>query len=224
MQLARPVSNVIFDLDGVLLDTERLYTEATQQIVGRYGKRFDWSIKVNMMGRASIDSARYLVNRLVLPISAESYLEQREVILSRLFPNCEPMPGAIELVRALHACSVPLAVASSTKRSMFELKIERHRAWFSLFDTIVLADDSRLKAAKPAPDIFLIAASDLNAEPSRCLVVEDSPAGVAAGKAAGMQVLAVPYPGMDPELLRRADIVIDSLTQLTPRELGFMDS
>lgn len=224
IRIARPITHVIFDMDGVLLDTERFYTEATQRIVARYGKQFDWSIKANMMGRSPIEAAQYLVDVLQLPLSAETYLVEREKILRELAPGSQPMPGAVELTRSLRANRIPLAVASSTHRPLFELKTSRHRSWFDLFDAIVLGDDSRIKSSKPAPDIFLLAASDLGAAPTDCLVFEDSPAGVAAGKAAGMQVVAVPYPGMDRSRLKQADSLIESLDQLTLSDFGFMDS
>jgi len=133
------------------------------------------------------------------------------------------MPGAVDLVQSLHTARIPMAVATSTHRSLFELKTTRHQEWFRLFDVIVLGDDSRIKSSKPAPDIFLQAASDLNADPTHCLVFEDSPAGVAAGRAAGMQVVAVPYPGMDRTQLNQADVLIDSLAHLTLRDLGLSD-
>ena len=80
------VTHVVFDMDGVLLDTERLYTQATQAIVGRWGKTFDWSIKANMIGRPSRDSARYLVQALDLPITAEEYMSERNELLRQSFP------------------------------------------------------------------------------------------------------------------------------------------
>src|SRR5262249_17763160 len=82
----RPALAVVFDMDGVLLDTERLYTEATQEIVGRFGKRFDWLVKANMIGRPARDSARYLVDTLELPMTADDYLREREVIFHTLMP------------------------------------------------------------------------------------------------------------------------------------------
>jgi pseudouridine-5'-monophosphatase len=221
MKLPRRVGHVIFDLDGVLLDTEHYYTEATQHIVGRFGKRFDWSIKSNMMGRSAIEAARYLVQTLDLPITPEQYLKERESALAKSVPLAEPMPGAEDITRAVHAAGVPQAIATSSERWIFELKTQRHREWFRVFDAIVVGDDSRLKAGKPAPDIFLLAAEELGAEPASCLVVEDSPAGVQAAQAAGMQVIAVPYPGMDPARLATADLLLDSLTQITPADLGF---
>jgi pseudouridine-5'-monophosphatase len=220
VRLARPVTHVVFDLDGVLLDTERFYTEVTQAIVGRFGKRFDWSIKSKMIGRPARDSARYLVETLGLPITPDDYLHEREAMLERLFPETRAMPGARELTSALAARGVPQAVATSSNRRLFELKTARHHEWFRVFAAVVLGDDPRVARGKPAPDIFLLAASELGADPRGCLVVEDAPAGVAAAHAAGMQVVAVPDPGMERAPLADADLVVDSLVELTPAILG----
>jgi pseudouridine 5'-phosphatase len=210
----RPVSHVIFDMDGVLLDTETLYTEATQHIVGRFGKTYDWSVKANMIGRPAMDSARYLVETLALPISPDEYLSERAVIFEKLMPTAEAMPGARELTTFLAARGIPMAVASSSSRAMFDLKTTRHRKWFTTFDVVVLGDDARVHRGKPAPDIFLVAAGALGASTDRCLVIEDAPAGVDAARAAGMQVVAIPDPGMDRSRLVHADLVLDSLIEV----------
>ncbi|MBI3769529.1 MAG: HAD-IA family hydrolase [Deltaproteobacteria bacterium] len=207
-------------MDGVLLDTERFYTEVTQTIVGRYGKTFDWSVKGNMIGRKALDAARYLVDALDLPIAPEEYLREREAGLAALMPTAEAMPGARELTTALHARGVPQALATSSSRSFFELKTRRHQAWFAaVFTVVITGDDPRLTRSKPAPDIFLLAARDLGASPETCLVVEDAPAGVAAAHAAGMQVIAVPDPGMDRTRYADADLVVGSLREIHPEML-----
>jgi pseudouridine-5'-monophosphatase len=205
---------VIFDMDGVLLDTETLYTEATQHIVGRFGKTYDWSVKANMIGRPAMDSARYLVETLALPISPDEYLSERAVIFEELMPTAEAMPGARELTTFLAARGIPMAVASSSSRAMFELKTTRHREWFATFDVVVLGDDPRIHRGKPAPDIFLVAAGALGAAAHRCLVIEDAPAGVDAARAAGMQVVAIPDPGMDRTRLAHADLILNSLIEV----------
>ena len=212
--MRRRATHVIFDMDGVLLDTERLYTQATQAIVGRFGKTFDWSIKGNMIGRPAIDSARYLVQALDLPMTPEAYLEERAVIFEELMPTAAAMPGAQAFTAALAKRGIPMAVASSSSRAMFELKTTCHRDWFACFTVIVLGDDPRIRHGKPAPDIFLLAAQMLGASPGTCLVVEDAPSGLRAARAAGMQVVAIPDVGMDRAHFADADLVVASLAEL----------
>ncbi|MBI5505590.1 MAG: HAD-IA family hydrolase [Deltaproteobacteria bacterium] len=221
MKLRRPVACAIFDLDGVLLDTEHFYTEVTQQICRDYGKTFDWSIKRNMIGRPSLESAQYLVDALSLPISPQEYLRRRTERLEELFPTAAEQAGAEAFTRALAGAAVPLAVATSSERELFELKTRKHRAWFSIFAAVVVGDDPRVESGKPAPDIFLVAAASLGIQPERCVVFEDAPVGLDAAKAAGMQVVALPDPAMERAPYARADLVIDRFADLTPADLGF---
>jgi pseudouridine-5'-monophosphatase len=193
-----PSTHVLFDLDGVLLDTERLYTEATQAIVGRYGKTYTWAIKRDAMGRDAHVSARIVLERLGIPLSSDAFLAERNAILEGLAPRCRAMDGAEAFVRSLVDKGVPVAVATSSDRRFYELKVRPH-PWFDLFGVVVCGDDPRVLAKKPAPDIFLVAAKDLGAEPRRCLVFEDSLAGVEAALAAGMRVIALPDPAAGAE-------------------------
>lgn len=220
MSNTTPVTHVIFDMDGLLLDTEGFYTQATQQIVGEYGKTFDWSIKANMVGRSSRASAEYLVQTLALPISADEYLQRRRAILETLFPAAEPMPGARRLTDHLRQQQIPMAVASSSDRFYFDVKTQRHQDWFAQFHTIVLGDDPELQQTKPAPDIFLLAAARMGAAPAQCLVFEDAPAGVEAACAAGMQVVAVPDPAMDKSRYGQATQILGSLVDFEPGDFG----
>lgn len=220
MKLSRPARCVIFDLDGVLLDTEHFYTEVTDEICRGYGKTFDWSIKRNMIGRPSLESARYLVDALSLPIEPEEYLRRRAVRLDELFPLSKEKPGAEAFVRALAARGVPVAVATSSERHLFERKTLDHRDWFSLFDAIVVGDDPRVKRGKPAPDVFLVAAGELGARPEDCVVFEDAPAGLVAAHAAGMQVVAIPDEAMDRDAYEKAELVISTYADVRPEDLG----
>jgi pseudouridine-5'-monophosphatase len=200
-------SHVLFDLDGVLLDTERLYTVATQSVVARFGKTFTWAIKRDAMGRDANVSARIILDRLDVPLSPEAFLIERNAVLTGLFADCQPMAGAEAFVRQLRAEGVPMAVATSSDRDFYAMKVRPH-AWFDLFEAVVCGDDPRVSAKKPAPDIFLVAARELGVEPGRCLVFEDSLAGVEAALAAGMRVVAMPDPAAGPEHYASAHRVV----------------
>jgi pseudouridine-5'-monophosphatase len=215
-----PITYVIYDMDGLLLDTEPFYTQVTQTIVGRYGRTFDWTLKSQMIGKQARDSARILVEALRLPITPEEYLREREVMLASLFPRSQAMPGARRLTEHLARHGVLQAVASSSATRDFELKVTAHREWFACFHCVVLGDDPAVKRGKPAPDIFLAAASRLGAKPGQCLVLEDAPSGVAAAHAAGMSVVAVPHPEMNAEAFGSADQVLPSLEAFDPEPWG----
>ena len=174
-----------------------------------------------MIGRPSLESARYLVAALELPITPERYLDERARRLDELFKASPAMRGAESFTRALAARRIPQAVATSSERRLFELKTLAHSRWFAVFHSIVTGDDPRVLAGKPAPDIFLRAAADLGVEAVDCLVFEDAPAGVTAARSAGMQVIALPDPAMDRERYREADLIVTSFDELTPVDLGF---
>lgn len=215
-----PVKAVIFDMDGLLLDTEGIYTEVCQIIAQRYGRSYGWEIKQNIIGRGAQDLARYVVQALDLPLSAEEFLVIREPLLQARFPKALGMPGAEALVRHLKAHHVPIAVGTSSSRHSFAQKTTLHGDWFALFDTIVTADDPEVSAAKPAPDIFLTAARRLGVAPADCLVFEDSPFGVTAAKAAGMTAIAVPDAAMADEKYGHADRILRRLADLRLADYG----
>jgi pseudouridine-5'-monophosphatase len=213
MGLLDQATQVIFDMDGVLLDTEPLYTIAYDRVMAPYGARLDWETKSTMMGRAALASARLVIEKFGLPLTPEELLARREPILQELFENAPAMPGAPELIAKLKARGCRLAVATSSFRPLFELKTRRH-SWFSHFDAIVCGDDPRVKNPKPAPDIFLAAAERLGVTADKCVIFEDSPSGVEAALASGARVIALVDPQMERTAYRGAHLVIEKYAEL----------
>ena len=207
-------------MDGLLLDTEGIYTEVTQQIVGEYGKVFDWSVKEKIIGRRSIQAAEIIVESLDLPISPQDYLDSRKDVLLEKFKDTEALPFAKEMTTHFFKLGIPQALATSSSSPMFEAKFEKHKKWFSQFAQIVRGDDPELKEGKPAPDIFLLAANRVGVDPAECLVFEDAPTGTEAALAAGMPVVVVPDPNMDHCHFKNASQIISSLKDFDPEYWG----
>lgn len=210
----------IFDLDGVLLDTEPLYTQAIAGVAARFGKVYDWTVKAECIGRGTMEAATTIVAALALPLSPAELIRQRDAILVDLFATAPAMPGAEAFTRALAARGTPLAIATSTEAALFAVKAAPHRAWLSRFDAVVCGDDPRVGRSKPAPDIFLAAAQQLGVAPADCVVFEDSPFGVAGARAAGMTVIALPDPAMDRARYADAHAIVGGFADLTPEMLA----
>lgn len=220
LRLPRPAVAAVFDLDGVLLDTEKAYTLAADELAARFGRRFDWTIKAQMMGRGAREALAVYIDALALPITVDEAIAAMAARLDAEFARTEAMPHAEAFTAALAAGGVPLAVATSSTRALYEQKTRPHADWFAIFRAVVRADDPAVRAPKPAPDLFLAAARALDVEPSACVAFEDSPAGVEAARAAGMQVVAVPAPELDRARVAGADLIVRHLGELRPEDLG----
>jgi pseudouridine-5'-monophosphatase len=213
MTHALDAAALIFDMDGVLLDTEPLYTVAYDEVMAPYGQRLDWETKQAIMGRPAPISTRYVIDKFGLPLTPEEFIARRKPILERLFERSPAMPGAEQFVLSRRRAGQRLAVATSTFRPLFEVKTKAH-AWFTAFEAVVCGDDPAVERPKPAPDIFAVAASRLGLSASDCIVFEDSPAGVEAAVASGARVIALVDPGVERGLYRGAERIIESWAEL----------
>nr|XP_053637815.1 pseudouridine-5'-phosphatase-like isoform X5 [Cherax quadricarinatus] len=204
-------------------DTERLYTDATQAIASQYNKVYTWEIKVQCMGMKGAMAAQCIIDSLHLPLTVDQYLEKIISQYDTLFPNAQILPGAEKLVRHLHKHSIPIAIASGGAQDSFELKTTNHKEFVTMFSHVVLAStDPEVQNGKPAPDVFLLCANRFSdtPKPEQCLVFEDAPNGVAAGVAAGMQVVMVPDPRLDDKMTKGASQVLKSLEDFRPELFG----
>lgn len=213
----KPITSVIYDMDGLLLDTESLHERVNSEIARRYGKTFNIDAKIAIAGRPTLDSAKILVDILQLPLTPEEYLVERNKLLYPLYPTVKALPGTIELIQHLSNYNTPQAIASSSSRHHFDMKTVNHQQWLNVFKIVTLGDDPEIKQGKPAPDIFLLAAKRLNAAPEQCLVFEDSLAGIKAAIAAGMSVVAIPDPVFDKQFFQQAHQVLNSMTEFDPQ-------
>jgi pseudouridine-5'-monophosphatase len=219
----RPVSHVIFDVDGLLLDTETLYKMSIDMIVEQYNKVYDTPLRISVLGTKAMDSAKRIVAALDIPLSPEEFNKRVKVEQRKLLVNAALKPGAERLISHLSSHGIPIAVATSSNEENTSIKTANYKPLFSLFHHFVLgSSDPEVVHGKPAPDIFLIAAKRFpdNPPPENCLVFEDSPNGVEAGIAAGMQVVMVPEDFIPESFKTKATSVINSLLDFKPEDFG----
>ncbi|XP_047537541.1 pseudouridine-5'-phosphatase-like [Vanessa atalanta] len=222
--MTKPVTHVLFDMDGLLLNTEDLYTVAFQNIVSQYGKDYTFNLKLKLMGSQAHETAQTIVSELELPITPEEFIHESKKQFEVLFPDTNVMPGAKRLIEHLHNKGIPLGLATSSSEESYHLKVDKHhQALFSLLPYKTFgSSDPNVKKGKPHPDIFLVAASKFPEKPQaeQCLVFEDAVNGVKAARAAGMQVVMVPDPRVDKSLTEEATIVLQSLEHFKPEIFG----
>lgn len=203
---------VIFDMDGLLLDTEVVWQEAEERLFAAHGQVFTREDKLAVIGTDFAWTARYFAERLGKPPDAGPALVE-EMVMSMyglLQQEVAGRPGALELVARLRG-RVPLALASNSPRKLVDAALESARLT-EAFDVIVTSDD--VARSKPAPDLYLLACELLGVAPADVLALEDSSAGVASAKAAGLTCIAVPqFAETD---VAAADRIIDSLEELLP--------
>lgn len=214
-------------MDGLLINSEDLYTIVTNTILKRYDRpALPWSIKAQLQGRPGPQAGQIFHSWAQLPISHEQFLVEQKELQTELFPNCQPLPGVIDLLEGLRAKGVHMALATSSHAGNFKLKTAHISEMFTFFEPEhqVLGDDPRIPAGrgKPAPDIYLLAMSTLNKtleaqgqpplQPEECLVFEDSVPGVESGRRAGMQTVWCPHPELLQEYKGREAEVLAGLT------------
>ncbi len=208
------IEAVIFDLDGVIVDTEQVWDEVREALVHERGGRWSESAQADMMGMSSPEWSAYMHDELGLEEEpAEINEEVVRRMLGRYRSDLPLIPGAVEAVQRL-AGSFRLAVASSSNRPLIEAVLEG-AAVAPLFEAVVSSEE--VARGKPAPDVYLEAARRLGVEPARCAAVEDSSNGLRAAHAAGMRVLALPNAHYPPaaDALALADSVLGSPDELT---------
>ncbi|XP_071714379.1 bifunctional riboflavin kinase/FMN phosphatase-like [Rutidosis leptorrhynchoides] len=214
----KQVSCVILDLDGTLVNTDGLVTEVLKVDLVKYKKKWDGREALKIIGKTPLEAAAAVVEEYQLPLSKEDLLSELTPMFADQWCNLKALPGAYRLVKHLKRHGVQMALASNSPRDSIETKLSYHPSLKESFSSIIAGDE--VKSGKPSPEIFLEAAKRLNIDPSECLVIEDSLPGIAAAKAAEMEVVAVPSLPNHSHLYTAADEVINSLLDLRPEKWG----
>jgi HAD superfamily hydrolase (TIGR01509 family) len=205
----------VFDLDGVILDSEGIWDEVREGYIRERGGRYDAAAQRAMMGMSSIEWSRFIHEELDVAAAPEKInADVVQLMQERYRAQLPLVPGAVAAVERL-ATVFPLGLASSSNRELIEAVLAE-AGLGEHFAAVVSSEE--VARGKPAPDVYLEAAARLGAEPQACAAVEDSHNGIRAAKAAGMWVIAIPnahYPP-DDEALAEADAVVGTIAELAP--------
>ncbi|HST26610.1 MAG TPA: HAD family phosphatase [Gaiellaceae bacterium] len=208
------IAAVVFDLDGVILQTEEVWDEVRGRYVVERGGRYDEAAQRAMMGMSAPEWSRFLAEDLGVPGTPEEISADVVRLMEARYRDELPLiPGAREAVQRL-AKRWPLGLASSSNRPLIDAALDL--AGLDRFFTATVSSEE-VPRGKPAPDVYLEAARRLGVAPERCAAVEDSHSGIRSAEAAGMRVVAIPNPSFppDPEALAIADLELDSIAGLT---------
>ena len=183
---------IVFDNDGLLLDTEDAWTRAEQTLFARHGSVFDMTHKRALLGTSRTTAAVKVEGMLGLPGRGEALMDElHELLMEEARAGVPPRPGALELLAAVRAAGLPVAVASNSSREFVERVLGGAGLLDGHFDLIVTAEE--VEHPKPAPDLYLAACTGLSVAPERAAALEDSAPGVASALAAGLFVVGIPY-------------------------------
>ncbi|KAI0246442.1 HAD-like domain-containing protein [Lactifluus subvellereus] len=238
----KDIEFVIFDVDGLMIDSERVYTDVTNEILAQYGAEMTWEMKAGLMGKPQRPAAEHLLSFFPkIPLTIDDYLAQRTAGQDARWPYVQLLPGVARLVTHLAAHGIPIAIATGSVRRNFERKTAHLQHVFVHFGGYAVCGDDGAGRGKPFPDVFLAAARALGRavgpneegdvvgdaereERARGLVFEDAIPGVQAGKRAGMNVVWVPDENLlsvqSSQVTEQPDQVLRSLEGFVPEEWG----
>ncbi|MFG1610531.1 HAD family hydrolase [Actinoplanes sp. NPDC049265] len=213
------VEAVVFDLDGVIIDSEETWEEVRRGYVAAHGRQFLPDTQTRMMGMSTGEWSRHLAVDVGVGLPAEQVADEVLAAMAARYREHLPLiPGAVDAVRRI-AAVYPVALASSSARILIDSVLEAS-GLDAVFQVVLSTEE--VARGKPAPDVYLLAASKLGFAPSLCAGIEDSSNGLRAVAAAGMTVVCVPhgvYPPAD-DALAHASLVVPSLAELSVNALA----
>ena len=214
-----PARAVIFDMDGVLVDGEPLHFAAARDVLAGFGAELTWETYTHWIGETFDTIWPDIQRRFALPVDRGAYERAFGPRVQEQYErHAVAMPGAHDLLGRLRDAGVPLGLATSTKRPRVDIALARLD--LARFLTVTVSGDE-VSRGKPDPEIYLTAAGRLGVPAERCLVLEDSPAGVASARAAGMRAIGVRINGGSGRPLDGADRIIESLADF---DLGWVET
>ena len=208
------IKAIIFDLDGTIVDSKTAWLGAFKITAKKFGFDYSESLSHLTRGIGIIKSAKNLTAHYGIPHKSNEFLQTAKNNYKKLFfEKVTLMPGALDLLAKLNT-DYKIALASSSPRFVLEANFTKFPELNKYFGISVAGDE--VERTKPSPDIFLLASKKLAVEPKKCLVIEDSPTGVAAAKTAGMKCIGLLDPGPKKQGLSKADKKVQVLSEITP--------
>lgn len=206
------IEAVIFDLDGLMVDSERYHYVVMEQLLAKYGKCALEGWLEALIGMDNLETAEFIIRETNLHLSPEEYLQETyEMLLLQTPEVAQPIPGLLALIQNFQAADFKLGVASNSF-GVYVRSVVEALGIYDVFDCVLSSDD--VVNAKPAPEIYLLASQRLGVPPERCLVLEDSYHGMMAALEAGMSCVVIPNPHLRTADFSQATFVFSSLEEL----------
>lgn len=202
--MTREYKACLFDMDGLLLDTEVIYTRSFSKVLQKYGcpEGLTWDVKVKLQGLPGPDACQVVVDNYGLSdvVDNMTFYKETSAVQEEMWPECELLPGVEDLIKELKEKGIPMAVCTSSHVDKYELKTRRHKELFDMFEgRVITGDDAAIRGkGKPLPFIWWLGLDLINTDlkmdikPEECLVFEDASPGALSGKRSGGYVVWVP--------------------------------
>lgn len=214
-------------MDGLLINTEDIYTITLNRILGEYGLGpLTWDVKIQLQGLPGQEAGKKIIETYNLPLTPPELEKKNIEIQNDYWPSAAFLPGALELLKWLKERKIPIALCTSSNKIKFKGKTSHLGEGFSLFDVVVTGDDERIPPGrgKPFPDVWQVGLNGLNEKygtsikPTECLVFEDAVLGVKSGRAFGAHVIWVPHQGSIPYVGTAEEVLADQGEKLNSLE------